>query len=147
MVNKVLLVGNVGADPEIKYLENDVSVARIRIATSESYKNKAGEKITNTEWHNVTLWRGLAKVTENYVKKGSLIYIEGKLTYRSYEKDGETKYFTEIVANEMKLLGRKGDSENDNNQQQYENASVGTSTANEADALDMTPSDTDDLPF
>jgi len=144
MVNKVILVGNVGADPEVKYLDSGVSVARIRLATSESYKNKEGEKITNTEWHNITLWRGLAKVTEDYVKKGTALYIEGKLTYRSYEKDGETKYFTEIVANEMKLLGKRGDSEGGDNQQQYEQSN--STTASEP-SIDLTPDETDDLPF
>ena len=107
MVNKVTLVGNVGNDPEVRYVSENIPVATFRLATSESFTNKAGEKVTNTEWHNIVLWRGLAKVTESYIKKGSLVYIEGKLTYRSYEKDGQKMYFTEIVADQMKMLGKK----------------------------------------
>lgn len=110
MVNKVILVGNVGKDPEVQYISDDVAVAKFTLATSESYKNKSGERVTNTEWHNIVAWRGLAKVIEQYVQKGAQLYIEGKITNRSYEKDGQTRYFTEIVANEMKILGKRGDS-------------------------------------
>lgn len=106
-VNKVILIGNVGKDPEVKYLEKDVAYARFTLATNESYKNKNGEKVTNTEWHNIVVWRGLAKVVENYVKKGSKLYIEGKLTYREYEQDGQKKYFTEIVCRELTMLDSK----------------------------------------
>jgi len=109
MVNKVILVGNVGKDPEVQYISDDVAVAKFTLATSESYKNKMGERVTNTEWHNIVAWRGLAKVIEQYVKKGAQLYIEGKITNRSYEKDGTTKYFTEIVANEMKILGKRNE--------------------------------------
>ncbi len=106
-VNKVILVGNVGKDPEVQYIKEDVPVARFTLATSETYKDKNGEKQTTTEWHNIVVWRGLAKVVEQWVKKGSQLYIEGKITNRSYEKDGVTKYFTEIVANNMQMLGNK----------------------------------------
>ena len=106
-VNKVILVGNVGKDPEVQYIKEDVPVARFTLATSETYKDKSGERQTTTEWHNIVIWRGLAKVVEQYVKKGSQLYIEGKLSTRSYEKDGITKYFTEIVANNMQMLGSK----------------------------------------
>lgn len=143
MVNKVILVGNVGADPEVKYLDNGVSVARFSLATTETYKNKQGERVSNTEWHNITLWRGLAKVAEDYVKKGTPLYIEGKITYRTYEKDGETKYFTEIVANEMKLLGRRGDSDGSS---EHSRSTSEAGSVNEPN-IDMTPDDTDDLPF
>ena len=107
MVNKVILVGNVGKDPEVKYLENGTPFARFTLATNETYKDKSGNKTTKTEWHNIVLWRGLAEVAEKYVKKGNPLYIEGKITNRSYEQDGATKYFTEIVGNEMKMLGSK----------------------------------------
>ena len=107
-VNKVILVGNVGRDPEVNYIREDVPVARFPLATSESY-TRDGEKVTNTEWHNIVAWRGLAKVVEKYVRKGKLLYIEGKITTRSYEKEGDTKYFTEIVADSLRMLDRKGD--------------------------------------
>jgi len=102
-VNKVILIGNVGKDPEVNYIKEDLPVARFTMATSETY-TKDGQKVTNTEWHNVVIWRGLAKVVEQYVKKGSKLYIEGKITNRQYEKDGQTKYFTEIVASQMQML-------------------------------------------
>lgn len=103
-VNKVILIGNVGNDPEIKYVKEDVPVAKFRLATNESYKNRDGEKVTNTEWHNIVVWRGLAKVVENYIKKGSKLFIEGKITYRQYEQDGQTKYFTEILCKDLTML-------------------------------------------
>jgi single-strand DNA-binding protein len=116
-VNKVILIGNVGKDPEINYIKEDLPVARFTLATSDSY-TKDGQKVTNTEWHNIVIWRGLAKVVESYVKKGSKLYIEGKITNRQYEKDGQTKYFTEIVANNMQMLDSKGSSSNEVNSAQ-----------------------------
>jgi single-strand DNA-binding protein len=109
-VNKVILVGHVGQDPEVRYLDNNTPVCTIRMATSDVYKNKSGERVTTTEWHNVVLWRGLAEVAEKYVKKGSQIYIEGKLRTRSWDdKDKNKRYITEIVADVMQLLGKKAD--------------------------------------
>jgi single-strand DNA-binding protein len=109
-VNKVILVGHVGQDPEVRYLDNGIPVCTIRMATSEVYKNKSGERVTTTEWHNVVLWRGLAEVAEKYVKKGSQIYIEGKLRTRSWDdKDKNKRYTTEIVADVMQLLGKRTD--------------------------------------
>ncbi len=105
-VNKVILLGNLGKDPEVRKLENGATVATFSIATSESYKDKNGEKITQTEWHNIVLWRGLAEIAEKFLKKGSQVYIEGKLTSRSYDdKDGVKRYVTEVVGREMTLLG------------------------------------------
>ena len=110
-VNKVILVGNLGADPEIRNLESGVKVATINIATGESYKDKNGERQTHTEWHRVVLWRGLAGVAESYLKKGSQVYIEGRLRTRSYEdQEGKTRYVTEIEARELNMLGRREDS-------------------------------------
>lgn len=114
MVNKVILVGNVGADPEIRYVEggNDggIPVANLNIATTESYTNKNGERISQTEWHRIVLWRGLAKVTESYVKKGMKLYIEGKLKTRTWEdKDGNKRYTTEVWAENMQMLDKKSD--------------------------------------
>ena len=108
-VNKVILVGNLGADPEIKVIPNGVKVARLRLATSESYTNKEGERITNTEWHSVNVWRGLADVAEKYLKKGDKVYVEGKLRTRSYEKDGDTRYVTEIEGDNMTMLGSRNE--------------------------------------
>ncbi len=109
-INKVILVGHVGKDPVVQYVKEDLPVAKFTLATSETSKDKNGQKVTNTEWHNIVVWRGLAKIVEQYVKKGQMLYIEGKLSTRSYEKDGVTKYFTEIIANNMEMLGRGSDS-------------------------------------
>ena len=109
-VNKVILVGNVGKDPETRYLDESTAITKFPMATSETYKNKAGERVSTTEWHNVVLWRGLAQVAEKYVKKGTQIYIEGRIKTRSYDDaEGNKKYITEIVGDQMQLLGRKPD--------------------------------------
>ena len=108
MINKVILVGNVGADPEVKSLDNGVKVARIRVATTERiYIKEKNETKENTEWHNITLWRGLAEVVDKYIRKGAQLYIEGKLRTREYDKNGVKCFATEIVAEELKMLGRK----------------------------------------
>jgi len=141
MVNKVILLGNVGKDPEVKYFDNDVAVASFSLATSETYKDKSGQKQTKTEWHNITAWRGLAKLAENYIKKGTQLYIEGKITTRSWDdKDGNKRYTTEIVANTIQMLGKKD--------------SGGADAAAPAPSMDAAPQDTglgdgaaDDLPF
>ena len=117
-VNKVILVGNVGKDPETRYLDENTAVCKFSFATSEVYRNKEGEKITQTEWHNIVLWRGLAQVAEKYVKKGSQLYIEGRIRSRSYDdKDGNKRYITEIVGDNMQMLGRKSDSNQSNDYQ------------------------------
>lgn len=109
-VNKVILVGNVGKDPETRYIDETTAISKFPLATSETYKNKNGERVSNTEWHNVVLWRGLAQVAEKYVKKGTQIYIEGRIKTRSYDDaDGNKKYITEIVGDQMQLLGRRSD--------------------------------------
>jgi single-strand DNA-binding protein len=107
-VNKVILVGNLGKDPEVRYLENGVSLARFPVATSETFTDKnTGEKREITEWHNVVTWRGLAKVAESYLKKGMKVYIEGKLKTRSWtDENKQTKYSTEIVADELVMLSK-----------------------------------------
>ncbi len=109
-VNKAILVGYVGNDPEVRYIDSGTPVCNFRMATSEVYKNKNGEKVTSTEWHNIVLWRGLAEVAEKYVKKGTQIYVEGRIRTRSWDdKDGNKRYTTEIVGDNMQLLGKKGD--------------------------------------
>lgn len=111
-VNKVILVGNVGKDPDVRHLEGGTSVASFPLATSETYKNKSGEKVTTTEWHNIVVWRGLAEVAEKYVKKGSQLYIDGRIRTRSYDdKEGNKRYFTEIYADTLRMLGKKSDSD------------------------------------
>ena len=111
-VNKVILVGNLGKDPEVKYLDSGVAVANFSLATTESYKNKDGERVNQTEWHNIVLWRGLAEVAEKWLKKGSSVYIEGKIKTRKWEvKEGSTRYNTEILADNMTMLGGKKDSQ------------------------------------
>ena len=108
--NKVILVGNVGKDPEIRRFENNIK-ASFSLATSETYTPKGGDKVTQTEWHNIVAWRRLAELSENYIHKGSQILIEGKLRYRSYDdKDGNKRYIVEVEAETIQLLGRKSDS-------------------------------------
>tara|TARA_B100001175_G_C19329842_1_gene551962 strand:- start:333 stop:716 length:384 start_codon:yes stop_codon:yes gene_type:complete len=111
-VNKVILIGNLGKDPEVRYLDNGVAVANISLATSENYKNKQGERITQTEWHDVVLWRGLAEVAEKYLKKGASVYVEGKLrTNKWVDKDENTRYKTEVLADKLTMLGRSQNQE------------------------------------
>ena len=113
MINKVILVGNVGLDPEVRALDSGVKVARVRLATSERYTDRqTNETKELTEWHTVTLWRNLADVVDKYVHKGSQLYIEGSLRTREWtDKDNQKRYTTEIVATDMKLLGRRGDAQ------------------------------------
>ena len=144
MVNRVTLIGNVGNDPEIRYVSENMPVARFSLATSETFTNKTGERVTNTEWHNIVLWQGLAKVTESYIKKGAQVYIEGRLTYSNYEKDGQKRYFTEIVATQMKMLGKKeGGSIESAHIQTAQTATVHDT----APAYDLAAAPADDLPF
>ena len=111
-VNKVILIGNLGKDPEVRYLDNGVAVANFSLATTENYKNKEGERVSQTEWHNIVLWRGLAEVAEKWLKKGSSVYVEGKIRTRKWEdKDGNTRYSTEILGDNMTMLGGKPSSE------------------------------------
>lgn len=143
MVNKVILIGNVGADPEVRYLDGGVAVANLRLATTESYKNKNGEKVEQTEWHNIVLWRGLAEIVEKYVKKGMRLYIEGRIRTRSWDdQNGVKRYTTEIYADNMQMLsfGRQDGSDMPNR----------TTAANAASSAPMNtpaPDDSDDLPF
>jgi single-strand DNA-binding protein len=133
MINKVILVGNVGNDPDIRHIDQNTTVVNFSMATSETYKDKQGQPITNTEWHKVTAWRWQAEFVEKYVKKGSQVYIEGKLKTRSWDdKDGNKRYTTEVIVDQIKLLGRKEESIQEQN--------TSTDTSNE-------PFDDPDLPF
>lgn len=146
-VNKVILLGNLGKDPEVRHLENGTPVASFSIATSETYKDRnSGERIEKTEWHNIVLWRGLAEVAEKYLHKGDQVYIEGKLRTRSWEKEGVTRYTTEIVADNMNMLGKRsgGDQQQGGTAQQAAPAAQPAKTeATQAQNND----ELDDLPF
>jgi single-strand DNA-binding protein len=110
VVNKVILIGRLGADPEIRYTPSGAEVATFRIATSESWTNKSGEKEERTEWHRIVAWRGLAKICGEYLNKGKLVYVEGRLRTRSWEdRDGNKRTTTEIEASDMKMLGGVGE--------------------------------------
>lgn len=114
-VNKVILIGNVGKDPEVRHLENGQVVANITLATSEVYTDKSGQKREQTDWHDIVLWRGLAEITSKYVKKGYKLYVEGKLKKRSWQdKEGQTRYTIEVVADEMTILSRPESHERSN---------------------------------
>jgi len=141
-VNKVILIGNVGKDPVVRHLDRDVTVANFPLATSESYV-KDGNKVSNTEWHNIVVWRGLATVVEKYVKKGDKLYIEGKIKTRSWEdKDQNKRYTTEIYADNLEMLGNP----NRNNQSSSSN-NTNTSDINEPQTVDQDNDNEDDLPF
>jgi single-strand DNA-binding protein len=146
MVNKVILIGNLGRDPEMRYLEGNVAVARFSVATNESYKDKKGEWQNLTEWHNIICWRGLAEYAEKQLKKGSQIYLEGKLTHRKYQdKEGVDKYVTEVVANTIRILDRResrpgGQDDAEHPVESHHDSNVTTSAGGEQQA-------DDDLPF
>jgi len=109
-LNKVMLIGNLGGDPEIKEMSDGTKMAKFSIATTETYKNKQGEKVSNTDWHNIVLWRGIAQVAEQYLKKGDSVLIEGKIKNRSWEdENGNKKYATDIQGDNMTMLGSKRD--------------------------------------
>ncbi len=155
MVNKVTLIGNLGGDPEVRHLENGAMVARVSLATNERYQDKAGEWQTLTEWHNVVLWRDLADRAEKQLKKGMLVYVEGKVSYRKYnDKDGVERTTTDIVANSFRLLEKREGGGN------YENRSfpsadaappsrgaAPTTPANSPANTDAPAGGGDDLPF
>jgi single-strand DNA-binding protein len=107
-LNKVLLIGNLGSDPEIKQLEGNIKVAKFSLATTDSYKDENGQTHSNTEWHSIIMWRGLAEIAEKYLHKGSLVHIKGKIKTRSFDdKQGNKKYVTEIIGDQIILLDKK----------------------------------------
>ncbi len=152
-VNKVILVGRLGKEPEVRHLESGVGVANFSMATSETYKDRnSGERKEITDWHNIVLWRGLADVAEKYLHKGDLIYIEGRLKTRSWQdKDGNTRYTTEVVGDNMTMLGSKGSSQGNTPPppteepagRQAKQKPVSTDTTDDT----LAATDTDDLPF
>jgi single-strand DNA-binding protein len=109
-VNKVILVGNLGKDPELRYTPSGAAVATFSLATTERYKDKSGQQQDKTEWHNIVVWNKLAEICSKYLHKGKQVYIEGRIQSRSYDdKDGNKRYITEIVADQMQMLGRAGE--------------------------------------
>ena len=110
-VNRVMLIGNLGRDPDVQYLEGNIAVAKFPFATTETFKDRAGKLISQTEWHTVVLWRGLAELAQKYLHKGSLVYIEGRLRTRSWEdKEGNKKFATEVVGDNLIMLDKRTDS-------------------------------------
>lgn len=107
-VNRVMLIGNLGKDPDVQYLEGNIGVAKFSLATTETFKDRAGKLISQTEWHTVVLWRGLAELANKYLHKGSLVYIEGRLRTRSWEdKEGNKKFATEVVGDNLIMLDKR----------------------------------------
>lgn len=161
MINKVILVGNLGADPEIRTLESGAMVARLRVATNENYQDKNGEWQTQTEWHDVIMWRNMAERAQKQLKTGAQIYIEGKLTHRLWDdQNGNKRKTTEVVANTYRLMGRREDRDNgtDNSPTEepaYSSAMAGDTAAHRktneptsaSEARDPGPVAEDDLPF
>ncbi len=142
-VNKVILIGNVGKDPEVRHLDSGVTVARFSLATNETYTDKSGKKVTQTEWHNIVVWSKLAEVAEKYVKAGKLLFIEGRLKTSSYDdKEGVKKYKTEIFCDTFRFLGSSGGTDSGGN---GSHAKSGEQlSVNEPEATIPEP---DDLPF
>jgi single-strand DNA-binding protein len=152
-INRVILVGNLGKDPEIRHTEAGITVARFPIATSETYKDKTGNKVERTEWHNIVAWRGLAEVAEKYLKKGQSVYIEGKIRSNNYQdKEGVQRYSIEIVADNMTMLGGgRGDGNGQGAQGAPESAAAysgsGSGSTNKAEMSATYENEPDDLPF
>lgn len=139
-INKVILVGNLGKDPEVRHLEGGATVANFPLATSESYKDKTGNKVEQTEWHNIVLWRAQAEFAEKYLKKGNTIMIEGKLRTRSWEdKDKNKRYTTEVVGDNISII-------NTGNTKREEGINTATQ-ATSHDASASSSANVDDLPF
>ena len=139
-VNKVILLGNLGKDPEVKEV-NGSKIAKFSLATSETYKDKEGNRIDRTEWHNIVFWRVQAEIAEKYLKKGSQIYLEGKIRTRSYDdKDGNKKYITEIEGENFTMLNKKSEGGQESGSYSNDNSNSSSSQVNE-------PTVGDDLPF
>ncbi len=133
-VNKVILIGNLGRDPEISYIDNQIPVANFPLATTETYKDKNGKSASLTEWHSITLWRGLAELAGKYLHKGSLIYLEGRLRTRSWEdKEGKKKFSTEIVGDNLIMLDKKSEQQpaQPSDPEMFENLKIDSSSVDE----------------
>ena len=147
-INKVILVGNLGKDPEVRAISTDRKVANFSLATTESYKNKNGERVDQTEWHNVVFYGPIADVIERYLRKGSQIYVEGKIRTRSYDdKDGVKKYITEIIGDTMTMLGSRGSSDGQSPSNSSSSSSSAVPAMESAGSFEPQTSGADDLPF
>jgi single-strand DNA-binding protein len=149
-VNKVILIGNLGSDPEVRHLSNGSVVANFNIATSESYTNKNGERVTQTEWHRIELWDGLAKVAEQYLKKGNTIYVEGKLKTENWQdSEGNNRTTTRIRGLNMTMLGGRsgGQDESPRNDSAPAQAANPTAVENNQSQDSESDDEVDDLPF
>jgi single-strand DNA-binding protein len=141
-VNKAILVGNLGKDPELRYTPSGTAVCTFSLATTDRFKNKQGEQQERTEWHNIVVWAGLAEICGKYLTKGKQVYIEGRIQNRSYDdRDGNKRYITEIVANEMQMLSRAGDQGGGGNRP----ASQASEPASRSEEPTFNPDD--DIPF
>ena len=145
-VNHVFLIGNLGKDPEIQYIEGNIPVAKFPLATTETFKDKKGNTIPQTEWHNIVLWRGLAELAAKYLHKGSLVHIEGSLRTRSWEdKDKNRRFMTEIIASNLVMLDKRGATElkheHDDTEILNTHVPIGTPLTSNSDDLDS------ELPF
>lgn len=141
-INKVIIVGNLGQDPEIKYTAGGAAVTTLSIATSDSWKDKdSGMDQERTEWHRVVLWRRLAEIAGEYLKKGSKVYIEGQLQTRKWEQDGQTRYTTEVIGRDMQFLDSRGSSSSDASSYEDTNQDMGSQNLPDSGITD------DDIPF
>lgn len=152
MINKVTLIGNLGKDPEVRNLESGATVANFSVATNENYRDKSGEWQTITEWHNVVAWRGLAERAERDLKKGSMVFIEGKISTRKWQdKEGNDRYSTDIVALQLRSLERRESTGQNNNfptaQDEFPKATLETSNSSSNTSSASAPAEEDDLPF
>jgi single-strand DNA-binding protein len=137
-INKVIIIGNLGQDPETRYMPNGDAVCNISVATSESWKDKqTGEAKEKTEWHRIVMFRGLGETAGQYLKKGSKVYLEGKLQTRKYDKDGQTHYSTEIIADKLEFLSPKSESQHNHGQQ--EGSRLGAPQAQQRDGIVQQP--------
>lgn len=149
-INKVILVGNLGSDPEVRYLDGDRVVANFSVATNETYTDRQGNRVTQTEWHRIEMWDSLAKVAEQYLKKGRQVYIEGKIkTEKWTDQNGVDKYTTRIRANVLQMLGNREDGGSDQNPQSGTQSNQAPQNQNTSNTETNQPSsdDLDDLPF
>ena len=141
-INKVILVGNLGQDPEVKYTAGGAAVTTLSLATSESWKDKdTGSDQERTEWHRVVLWRRLAEIAGEYLKKGSKVYIEGQLQTRKWEQDGQTRYTTDVIGRDMQFLDSRGNSSSNNSSYEDTNQDMGSQSMPDSGITD------DDIPF
>lgn len=143
-VNKVILMGNLGRDPEVRYMPNGEAVANFSIATTENWKDKAGNSQSKTEWHNIVMYRRLAEIAGEYLKKGRPVYIEGRLQTRKWEKDGVERYSTEIIGDQLQMLGNKDDQ---NSTSSHASDNGNAAPAQPAGGANKPADPDDDIPF